>query len=171
MGHNVDQMGITRNVAVDGQTVPQVDWDAHNSAANGNIDLPLLEQLRTRLQATHQVDVNRSFVLGYSQGGYMSFLYGMSYASVLSCAGVLAASSPCYSVGSEDPLIAGAARKIAVAMQKGTLDYAYDAAKATDATLQAQGFPVQFDAVSGAGHVPIPGDISVPLDYCLGQSL
>ena len=166
----VAPQGITRDITVGGQTVPQVDWDAYNSVASGNIDLPLLEQLRTQLQATNQVNPKRTFVFGYSQGGYMSFLYGMTDAPVLSCAGVLAASSP-YGGASNDPLIAGATRKIAVAMQIGTLDSAYSAAQTTDATLMAQGFPVQFNAISGAGHVPIPGDISVPLGYCLGQSL
>ncbi len=166
----VAPQGIPRNITIDGQTLPQVDWDAYNTVASGNIDLPLLEQLRTQLQATGQVDSKRTFVFGYSQGGYMSFCYGMSDAPVLSCAGVLSASSP-YGGAAGDPLITGAARKIAVAMQIGTLDSAYSAAQATDATLQADGFPVQFNAVSGAGHVPIPGDISVPLSYCLGQSL
>jgi hypothetical protein len=152
------------------QTVPQVDWDAYNSAAGGNIDLPFLEQLRTQTQATGQVDAKKSFVFGYSQGGYMSFLYGMTDSTVLSCAGVLAASSP-YGGGSGDPLIANAARKIPVALQIGTNDSAYGAAMTTQATLMSKGFPVQYNAINGAGHVPIPGDISVPLEYCRGQSL
>jgi len=166
----VAPQGITRDVTVQGQTVPQVDWDAYNSAADGNIDLPLLEQLRTQLQATGQVDAKRTLVFGYSQGGYMSFLYGLTDATVLSCAAVLAASSP-YGGGAGDPLIGGAPRKIPVAMQIGTADGAYAAAQATESTLQAAGFAVQWNAVSGAGHVPIPGDVSVPLGYCLGQSL
>jgi poly(3-hydroxybutyrate) depolymerase len=162
--------GITRDVTVQGQTVPQVDWDAYNSVATGNIDLPFLEQLRAQLQGTRQVDPNKSFVFGYSQGGYMAFLYGLTDATVLSCAGVIAASSP-YGGGANDPIIAGATRKIAVAMQIGTLDPAFGAAQTTQATLQADGFPLQFAAINGAGHVPIPGDISMPLNYCLGQSL
>jgi poly(3-hydroxybutyrate) depolymerase len=166
----VAPQGIPRNVSVDGQTVPDVDWDAYTPAGMGNIDLELLEQLRTQLAATHEVDADRTFVFGYSQGGYMSFLYGMSYASVLSCAAVLAASSP-YGGGTTDPLITGAARKIPVALQIGTEDEAFAAAETTEMTLMAGGFPVQWTPVSGAGHVPIPGSVSVPLAYCLGQSL
>ena len=162
--------GITRDVTVQSMTVPQVDWDAYNSVANGNIDLPLLEALRTQLQATQQIDAQKTFVFGYSQGGYMAFLYGMTDSPVLSCSGVLAASSP-YGGGAGDPLITGATRKIAVAMQIGTQDSAYSAAEATEATLKSNGFPTQFTPVPNAGHVPIPGDISVPLGFCLGQTL
>ncbi len=164
----VAPQGITRTLTVDGQTIPDVDWDAYDSVAQGNIDLPFLEQLRTQLQG--QVDAARTFVLGYSQGGYMAFLYGLSDATVLSCAAVLAASSP-FGGAPGDPLITGAARKIPVSMQIGTEDSAFSAAQQTSATLMAAGFPVQFNAIAGAGHVPIPGDIATPLSYCLGQTL
>jgi poly(3-hydroxybutyrate) depolymerase len=160
--------GITRDVMVMGQTVPGVDWDAYNTT--GNIDTALVDALRTQLQAGKQVNDKKTFVFGYSQGGYFSFLYGLSEAANLSCAGVLAASSP-FGGGANDPLITGAARKIPVAMQIGTSDSAFNAAQTTSNTLKAKGFPVQFNAIQGAGHVPIPGDIGVPLEYCVGQSL
>jgi poly(3-hydroxybutyrate) depolymerase len=167
--------GIPRDVIVqlgggETQTVPDVDWDAYNSAANGNIDLPFLDQLRTQIVATGQVDPNHVFVFGYSQGGYLSFEYGMITGASLSCAAVLAASSP-YGGGSGDPLIAEAARKIPVVLQIGTLDSAYSAAQATESTLMADGFPTELNAINGAGHVPIPGDVSVPWDYCRGEAL
>jgi poly(3-hydroxybutyrate) depolymerase len=167
--------GITRDIVVDlgggeTQTVPDVDWDAYNSAANGNIDLPFLDQLRTQTVGTGQVDANHVFVFGYSQGGYLSFEYGMVTGASLSCSAVLAASSP-YGGGSGDPLIAGAARKIPVVLQIGTLDSAYAAAQATESTLIADGFPTELNAIDGAGHVPIPGDVSVPWDYCRGEAL
>ena len=162
--------GITRDVVVGNQTVPSVDWDAYNSAADGNIDLPFLEGLRTLVQNTHQVDDSRTFVIGYSQGGYMAFLYGLDDATVLSCTAVLAASSP-YGGSASDPVIAGATRKLPVDLQIGTNDSAYSAAMTTSATLMADGFPVQFAAIAGAGHVPIPGDIGAPFAYCLDKSL
>jgi dienelactone hydrolase len=164
----VAPQGITRNVTVGSQTVPGVDWDGYNTS--GNIDTALLDKLRADLQATGQVNVKKTFVIGYSQGGYFSFLYGMTKAAGLSCAGVLAASSP-YGGGAGDPLITGAARKIPVAMQVGTNDSAYGAANNTQASLKSAGFPVQWSPIAGAGHVPIPGGISGPLTYCLGQSL
>jgi len=151
-----------------GQTVPQVDWDAYNTT--GNIDTALVDMLRAQLQATKQVNAQKTFVFGYSQGGYFSFMYGMTEANNLSCTGVLAATSP-YGGASNDPLITGAARKIPVALQIGKLDSAYNGAQTTAATLMADKFPLQFNAIDGAGHVPIPGDIGVPLAYCLGQTL
>ena len=160
--------GIQRDVMFMGQTVPQVAWDAYNTT--GNIDTALVDMLRSQLQATKQVNVKKTFVFGYSQGGYFSFMLGMTEATSLSCTGVLAAASP-YGGGANDSLITGAARKIPVAMQIGTLDYGYNAAQATQATLMSKGFPLQFNAIQGANHVPIPGDIGVPLAYCLGQSL
>jgi poly(3-hydroxybutyrate) depolymerase len=167
--------GIPRNVVVqlgggETQTVPDVDWDAYNTAAEGNIDLPFLDQLRTQIVATGQVDPNHVFVFGYSQGGYLSFEYGMVTSTALSCSAVLAASSP-FGGGSGDPLIAGAARKIPVILQIGTLDPAYSAAEATESTLKSDGFPTELNAIAGAGHVPIPGDVSVPWDYCRGETL
>jgi hypothetical protein len=35
----------------------------------------------------------------------------------------------------------------------------------------SNGFPLDYHEIAGAGHVPIPGDPTVPLDYCLGQTL
>jgi predicted esterase len=167
--------GIPRNVVVQlgggmTQTIPDVDWDAYNSAADGNIDLPFLDRLRTQIVATGQVDPNHVFVFGYSQGGYLAFMYGMVTATSLSCSAVLAASSP-YGGGSTDPLITGAARKIPVVLQIGTLDEAYSAAETTETTLMSDGFPTVLHAIAGAGHVPIPGNVSVPWDYCRGETL
>ena len=164
----VAPQGITRDVMVMGQTVPQVDWDAYNTS--NNIDTAFVDALRTKLQATNQVSTKKTFIFGYSQGGYFAFLYGLSEAANLSCTAVLAASSP-FGGGSNDSLITGASRKIPVVLQIGTLDSAYSAAMTTDTSLKAATFPVQFNAIAGAGHVPIPGDVSVPLAYCLGQSL
>lgn len=164
--------GITRDVVVTvvNQTVPGVDWDAYNSAAAGNIDLPFLDQLRTQITGTHQVDAQHVFVFGYSQGGYMSFEYGMVTGTSLSCSAVLAASSP-FGGGGGDPLISGAVRKLAVVLQIGTNDSAFAAAQTTETTLQGAGFPTQLNAIAGAGHVPIPGDVAVPWNYCRAKVL
>jgi poly(3-hydroxybutyrate) depolymerase len=163
--------GITRDVVVPivGQTIPGIDWDAYNSAAAGNLDLPFLDQLRTDLVATGQVDAHHVFVFGYSQGGYLAFEYGMVTGTALSCAAVLAASSP-FGGGGNDPLITGATRKLAVVLQIGTNDGAYGAAQTTATTLTGAGFPTELHAVAGAGHVPIPGDVAVPWAYCRAQA-
>lgn len=160
-------------VLVAPQGIPQqllgttLSWDAYHSVAEGNIDEPLFDALRARLVESSSIDEKRVFVFGYSQGGYMSFRYGMDTAAALSCAGVLAAAAPT----SDPQLVTGAARKIAVALQIGTLDFAIDAARATRATLISHGNPLNYNEIAGAGHVPIPGDLQIPLDFCLAQRL
>jgi poly(3-hydroxybutyrate) depolymerase len=160
--------GITRDVVVGSQTVPSVDWDPYNDAPT-NIDLPLLDQIRTQLVATGSIDPKNISVYGYSQGGFMSFRYGMTAAANLSCAAVLAAGDP---FGGEMPaLVTGAARKIPVSIQIGTDDSLLSTAQAAKTELTTNGNPLDYHEISGAGHVPVPGDFSVPLDDCRGRSL
>lgn len=160
-------------VLVAPQGIPQqlfgttLDWDAYRTAAQGNIDLPLLDALRSELAASSSIDGQRVLVFGYSQGGYLSFRYGMEAARSLSCAAVLAAAAP-----TTDPmLVTGAARKIPVALQIGTLDSALTQARTTRMLLQMNGNPLSYNEIAGAGHVPIPGDLQVPLAFCLGHKL
>lgn len=162
--------GITRDVTVGAQTVPSVDWDPYNDPPN-NIDLPLLDAIQSQLVASGSIDTKNISVYGYSQGGYMSFRYGMESAASLSCAAVLAAGDPFG--GSRPTLVTGAARKIPVSLQVGSNDAtgAVDTAAQAHTELVNNGNPVQYNVIDGAGHVPVPGDFSVPLDYCRGQSL
>ena len=37
--------------------------------------------------------------------------------------------------------------------------------------LEGKGFPLDYHEIAGAGHVPVAGGVTVPLTYCLGQSL
>lgn len=160
--------GITRDVVVGSQTVPQVDWDPYNDPPN-NIDLPLLDAIRTQLVASGSIDTKNISVYGYSQGGFMSFRYGMVASASLSCAAVLAAGDP---YGGENPTeVTGAARKIPVSIQIGTADSLLGTAQAAKTLLMSNGNPLDYHEINGAGHVPVPGDFSVPLDYCRGQSL
>ncbi|MEO6953084.1 MAG: hypothetical protein ABI321_14890 [Polyangia bacterium] len=160
--------GITRNIVVGTQTVPNVDWDAYNDAPN-NIDLALLDQLRTQLVATGSIDAQNVSVYGYSQGGFLSFRYGMEASAQLSCAAVLAAGDPFG--GGRPSLVTGAARKIAVSIQVGTNDSLISTAQSAKSELMGNGNPLDYHEISGAGHVPVPGDFHVPLDYCRGQHL
>ncbi len=158
--------GMTQTITVGSQTVPDVDWDAYRTVAGGNIDLPLLDAIRTQLVATGSIDANKVFTYGYSQGGYLSFRYAMETAAQVSCGAVLAAANP---LGSQ--LVTSAARKVPIAIQIGTNDYGIANAQATKSLLEQNGFPLDYHEIQGAGHVPIPGDPAVPLTYCLGQSL
>jgi len=158
--------GITQNVTVGAQTVPNVDWDAYRSAADGNIDLPLLDAIRAEMVGSGSVDTKKLIVFGYSQGGYMSFRYGMGTSATLACAGLIGAASP---LGPQ--LTAAATRKIPVALQIGTADGAIGQARNTKADLEAKAFPLDYHEIAGAGHVPVAGGVTVPLTYCLGQTL
>ncbi|MEO7109171.1 MAG: hypothetical protein ABI183_01930 [Polyangiaceae bacterium] len=160
--------GITRNVQVGANTVPNVDWDPYNDPPN-NIDLPLLDAIRTQLVATGSIDTKNISVYGYSQGGFMSFRYGMVASASLSCAAVLAAGDP---YGGGNPTeVTDAARKIPVSIQIGTADSLLSTAQAAKTLLMNNGNPLDYHEITGAGHVPVPGDFSEPLDYCRGQSL
>ena len=159
--------GISQNINFMGTQLSGIDWDAYRSTSQGNIDMPLLDAIRSQLGASGSIDPKKVLVYGYSQGGYLSFRYGMDASASLSCAAVLAAADPLPGAG----LVAGAARKIPVALQIGTNDFAIQNARATKQELEANGNPLQYNEIEGAGHVPIPGDPKVPLDFCRGQTL
>lgn len=157
--------GVAQTITIGNQTIA-VSWDAYRSAAQGNIDLPLLDAIRSELAATGSIDEKKVFTFGYSQGGYLSFRYGMDAAAEMSCAAVIAAANP---LGPQ--LTAAAARKIPVALQIGTNDGAISQARATKADLEGKQFPLDYREIAGAGHVPFPGDPKLPLAFCLGQTL
>jgi polyhydroxybutyrate depolymerase len=159
--------GIKQTVTVGGQTLPDIDWDAYRTAAAGNIDLPLLDAIRTQLVASGSIDVKHVIIYGYSQGGYMSFRYGMEAAASLACAAVLAASDPMPGAG----LVSGAARKIPVAIQIGDQDFGISGARQSKTELETNGNPLSYVEIPGAQHVPIPGDPEAPLDWCRPQTL
>ena len=160
--------GITRNIMVGSQTVPNVDWDPYNDPPN-NIDVPLLDAIRTQLVASGSIDTKNISVYGYSQGGFLSFRYGMDASTSLSCAAVLAAGDPFG--GSRPTLVTGAARKIPVSIQIGTADSLLPEAQSAKTELTSNGNPLDYHEISGAGHVPVPGDFTVPLDYCRSKHL
>jgi hypothetical protein len=56
-------------------------------------------------------------------------------------------------------------------MQIGTNDSGLSNARSTQTELQQNGNPLLYNEIQGAGHVPFPGDPTVPLDWCRGQSL
>jgi polyhydroxybutyrate depolymerase len=171
--------GMTRDVDVHEagmvvQTIPQIDWDPYNAIqADGsftsqyNDDMPLLDMLRQQLVASGSIDVHKIIVYGYSQGGYMSFRYGMSDAADIGCAAVIAAAHP--APGTR--LVETAARKVPVVLQIGTADPAYGNAQQTAQELMTNGNLVQLNTIQAAGHVPVPGDPKVPLDWCLQHAL
>ena len=158
--------GISQTFTYQGQTVSGVDWDAYRSRSEGNIDLALLDALKQKLVASGSIDTKRVFVYGYSQGGYLSFRYGIDSSQETSCAAVLAAASP---LGAS--FVQQAVRKIPFDLQIGASDPAVGNARQSRDALQGRGHPVQYDEIAGAGHVPLPGDPKKPIDYCMMQVL
>jgi dienelactone hydrolase len=163
----VAPQGVTQSFTYMGQPLNGIDWDAYRPVSGGNIDVPLLDEIRNQLVATGSIDVKRIMVFGYSQGGYLSFRYGMDAAAALSCTAVGAAANPL--PGSS--LVSGAPRKIPVAIQIGTNDWNIGGAQSTKTELEQNGNPLLYNEIPGAGHVPFPGDPKVPLDWCRGQAL
>lgn len=157
--------GIERALTIGPQTI-EVDWDAYQSQAQGNIDLPLLDAIVDDLTASRSIDEKRISTYGYSQGGYLSFRYGVERSSALACSAVIAAANP---LGAQ--LTATAARKIPFSMQIGTKDFGIGQARATRDDLEQKGFPLEYREIEGAGHVPFPGSKTAPLDDCLGRAL
>lgn len=159
--------GIVQNITVGAQTVPNVSWDAYRTLGAGNIDLALLEEIQKQLvKPGGQIDTKRVVVFGYSQGGYLSFRYGIDASAKLACAAVVAAASP---LGSG--YVANATRKIPYALSIGETDFAISQARSAKAALEAATHPLQYREIAGAGHSPFPGTTAEPLDYCLNQSL
>jgi polyhydroxybutyrate depolymerase len=159
--------GISQTFTYLGTSFTGIDWDAYRPVAGGNIDEPMLDALRAKLVASGSIDTHHILLFGYSQGGFMSFRYGMDASAALACTVVAAASNPL--PGS--PLVSTAARKIPVAMQIGTNDSGLSGAQSTHTELTTNGNPVLYNEIAGAGHVPFPGDPTVPLDWCRGQTL
>src|SRR5262249_55129331 len=104
---------------------------------------------------------------GYSQGGFMSYRWGMEAAATLACAAVVAACDPMPGFG----LDTMAARKIPVAIQIGTADWNINGARTTRSELEQNGNPLSYVEIQGAGHVPFPGTVPPPLNWCLAQVL
>lgn len=157
--------GENQQITIGQQTI-RVSWDAYRTPAQGNIDLPLLDAIVAELEQTGSVDPKKVSAYGYSQGGYMSFRWGMDASAKLACTALAGAANP---LGPQ--LTAAAARKIPVSLQIGTNDGAITNARSTKADLEGKQFPLDYREIQGAGHVPYPGDPTLPLAYCLGRSL
>jgi predicted esterase len=159
--------GIVQNISVGGQQVNGVSWDAYRTLAGGNIDLALLEEIQKELvKPGGQIDAKRVVVFGYSQGGYLSFRYGIDASAKLACAAVVAAASP---LGAS--YVTNATRKIPYALTIGVNDFGISQARAAKVALEGAAHPLQYQEIAGAGHSPFPGPTSGPLDYCLDKSL
>lgn len=159
--------GITQTILYGGQTLSNIDWDAYQTEAEGNIDLPLLDAIYTHLLASNSVSLGRIYVFGYSQGGYLAFRQAMEDSTSLAAAAVVAAANPL--PGSS--LVTGAVRKIPVALTIGSNDYAIALARQTRTELENNGFEVRYEEITGAGHVPFPGNAATLLGWLLERSL
>lgn len=152
--------GLARDIAVGGQTAPNVPWDAYNLYEE-NWDLQLMTALRERVLQTASVTEAVS-VFGFSQGGYMAYRTAKALAVEFHCVAVLAASDPAgYPVQF--------ARDIPIALQIGTNDYGIAQARATRQALIDAGHTHDYEEITGLGHAMAPAPKRFePLGYCLG---
>jgi poly(3-hydroxybutyrate) depolymerase len=136
--------------AIPGSGPNGADWNAY--ALSSNPDLTFARAVLDDVEARFLVDARRKHVVGYSQGGFMAFLWAMADSAEL--ASVVTASS-CNPL-SGGTLLSGAARHIPVYMMIGTQDALLTCAQQTRQDLQSYGFPVQYEELVGAGHCCYP---------------
>jgi poly(3-hydroxybutyrate) depolymerase len=116
-------------------------WDAYSTSSS---DLSFADAVSKDIQDNHNTNPKRLYAVGFSQGGYFTYLYGMTRASTLAAFGVQAASSP--------GLPLTASRKIAAIFVIGSLDSAYNRAQQDSQNLQKAGHPTQFIGLPNEGH-------------------
>lgn len=135
-------------VAVSNQTLNGIAWDGYNFEASNNEDLALFDGLVTALKSN--CSASKFFILGHSQGGFLSALLLMQRAQALTGVAISAAgeSVPGYRW---QP-----ARKVPFAITIGTRDFSFSNAQSFHDRLKADGYQAKFTPIDGLAHGPFP---------------
>jgi predicted esterase len=157
--------GIARPITAFGQNLGTLSWDAYNTP-NENPDIVLFDELVQQLMASNSIDPRRCHVLGYSQGGYLAFHIAMARSETVASGVVIAASDP---LGGQ--LAQSAVRAIPMGLRVGSNDFAATALRADRDRLAARGHEVVYEEISGAGHVPLPGDVATLFAFLVQRQL
>ena len=123
-----------------------VDWDAYTDPAS-NMDIAVVRAARSYLQAGG-VSSTHTYVLGYSQGGFLSYRCAMVDSTSFAAGHVSSAGSP---LGGST-LEQGAARKIPMDLLIGTNDGLLSVMQSSRDTLLGLGFEVRYTELPGVGH-------------------
>ena len=124
-----------------------VDWNAYTTPTPANADVTLTLAARDHLVAGG-VDPRRSFVLGYSQGGYLAYHVAMVGSDRFGAASVIAAADPLPGAN----LSGRATRRIPIDLLIGSGDFGLANAARTRDGLRATGFEVRYTELPGVGH-------------------
>jgi polyhydroxybutyrate depolymerase len=127
-----------------------VDWDAYTQPPSADHDMNLVSAVLDLLAGAGNVDPQRLYLLGYSQGGYLGYYAAMSFADRLAAAHISAAADP--QPGRNIHLTAP--RKIPVDLLIGTNDFGIDNARNTRDELMAASWTLRYTELPGVGHVP-----------------
>jgi poly(3-hydroxybutyrate) depolymerase len=143
-----------------------LDWDAYSTSPS-NIDLAVTRTARETLQSGG-VDPKRTYMLGYSQGGFLSYLASMVDSQHYGAGHVAAAGSP-LGPGKLEPQ---AARKIPMDILVGANDSLKSVAKSSADALQSSGFEVRYTELAGVGHCcPLTTQVPSVLAWLVARSL
>lgn len=124
-----------------------LDWDAYTQPVSSNPDIAVVEAAHALL-AAGGADPYRIYLLGYSQGGFLSYRVAMERPDLFAAAHVSGASCPLPGYGLE----ADASRKIPMDLLIGTNDSLLPNARESRATLIREGFEVRYAELAGVGH-------------------
>jgi predicted esterase len=143
-----------------------LDWDAYTNQAS-NIDIAVVRAARNYLQAGG-VSSTHTYVLGYSQGGFLSYHCAMVDSTSFAAGHVSAAGSP---LGGST-LEQGATRKIPMDLLIGSNDGLLSVMQSSRDTLLGLGFEVRYTELPGVGHCcPLQSQADSVVTWLLTHSL
>lgn len=144
-----------------------LDWDAYTQPTSRNPDIAVVEAAHALL-AAGGADPDRIYLLGYSQGGFLSYRVAMERPLMFAAAHVSGASCPLPGYGLEED----AARRIPMDLLIGTRDSLLSNARDSRALLERLGFEVRYAELAGVGHCcPLQNRATDVLDWFLDHTL
>lgn len=140
-------------VALTGSGPMGVDWDAYTTPSTSNRDVALALGARDYLVAGG-VSTRSTFLLGYSQGGYLAYHVAMAGSDRFGAVSVVSAGDPLPGAG----LDRMASRHVPMSLLIGSGDFGLANAQRTRDSLRALGFEVRYTELPGVGHCcPLSG--------------
>jgi poly(3-hydroxybutyrate) depolymerase len=143
--------GFGRDVVIGDFTAENVFWDPYTDTAD-NVDIAFFDALIDRLVETGEIDPRGIHVLGYSQGGFMAYRYGLERSNDVGSVVVVSAGDPF----NDDHLVTAALRPLPFRLRCGSEDAFLTLARDANTKLTENGHATSLDVVNGAGHVPFP---------------
>lgn len=134
-------------VAISGSGPMGVDWDAYTTPSTSNRDVVLALGARDYL-VSGGASARNTFLLGYSQGGYLAYHVAMAGSDRFGAASVISAGDPLPGAN----LARLAVRRIPISFLIGSGDFGIANTRSSRAALMALGFEVRYTELPGVGH-------------------